>query len=293
MKLLVSLLFCALIAGCVRPPECGEEKVIGLVKKITSDSLLQAEPSVTQWFDVDLRLVTKDGYDSDAAKWKCSGQIALKPKEGVLKMLNDYITLLQKFKNPSLDVVIARAFAETFGSRAVLSDRDAEMLLFGAARNWRPLTDADFVTSITFTSQLEEKTRDLVVGVKGVHSFNQYTTLARAASDTLTEIEARERKELAEKALKTQAAAAASAAAAAAAQESQTTAEVKVELASATVCGEEAICLKTTTGTTYRGNFFAMSNSLREGISELAKRNGSVCLKGVSPEKDFDSAERC
>jgi len=68
---------------------------------------------------------------------------------------------------------------------------------------------------------------------------------------------------------------------------------LKLQVAKVERCLIGYLCITDATGTTYSGDASGMSDSDRAYILEAAKNQNAVCLRGVTPDRTFKSAEKC
>jgi hypothetical protein len=259
----------AMLAGCSKPPGCADSKVTELAKQIIEENVVKkADPSGLSRMQVGLSLITEEGYNSEVGKWACSAQVTLQTRSEVLKAVNDEMGLIRTAIN-FLGVAAKQS----------LNEEEKDLVRALEARGWKPYTQDNLKAPVTFSSQYEAGSKNLVVGVNGAAGLNQFPQLTRLAF---------ERQQREAKAQGSSGKPSSQPTPAAAVDQ-----PTKIQVSKAEMCGAEALCITDATGATYTGNAFAIADGDRAYILEAAKRQGTVCLKGVAPDKTFESAEKC
>ncbi|MBG9388371.1 hypothetical protein [Caenimonas aquaedulcis] len=278
-----ALILSTLTACTNKPPGCADPKVIELAKQIVEESIVKkADPNGLSRIQVALSIVTEAGYNGDVGKWSCSGQANLQTTPEVLKAVSEEIKMIQTVTHPDADQAAAIALYRMAGKK-FLTDEEQGLAFALEARAWKPYAQEELKAAMTFTSQFEAGgSKNLAVEVRGGSvEFNQFPQLARLA------VERQQREAKAAPATSAQSSPQPAPATA-------TDQPLKIQVAKAEMCGPEALCITDATGVTYTGNAFAIADADRASVLEAAKRQGTVCLKGVSvPDKTFDSAEKC
>jgi hypothetical protein len=270
--LLIVIASLALVA-CGKPPGCGEPEVTELAKKIVTDQIVKIDPQAADIMQVSLDMVTKQGYDDDAQKWSCNSQVTLRTAPEILKIANDYVKFLQRASNPNLAQALAIQMSRLAG-KPILTEQDEHLALLLAARQWRTFTQDELVAPLAFTSQLAEGSKRLVVSVNGGAGLSLFPQVTKGAFEHEDRMKA-------------------IAAAGQAQQPSASDATVKIQVVKTEACGPESVCVTNEAGTTFRTNFFALPETVKADLMEMEKSKGTLCLKGVTPDKEFETAERC
>lgn len=195
-KPILGLILVALttLAACSKPPECGEEQVTSLLKQIAAESVqVDERPAAARTSElpkvaIAISTVTKEGYDKDAEKWACRGKVSVQVPAATLSALNSHLQFLEKRANPSpeekANQALVRAMGLGFAVDEALRLHPLELQLTSVyeARNWRPLTPADFEALVTFTSQWEQGSKDrLIVSAQGLQQLRLYPDAVQAA----------------------------------------------------------------------------------------------------------------
>lgn len=274
-----------LITACSnKPPGCADPSVVGLAKEIIEDNFVKKlDPKGTSRMQVEISLITEEGYNSDIGKWACAGRATLITSPEVLKAANDEIDLIRKITHPNAEQALTLGILRMTGQK-VLTDEEEGFAATLRVRGWKNYTPDELNVSVNFSSQFEAGSKNLIVAVQGAAGLSQFPQLTRMA------VERQERQTAAQNSAPVDS------------NPSQTTGTnttaaddqaLTVQVAKAELCGSEAFCITDATGATYRGNAFAIPDTDREYIIEAAKQKGTICLRGVSIDKIFDSAERC
>ncbi len=269
-------LMLSMLAACTsKPPGCADPKVMELAKQLVEEGFVKKDdPQGLSHIQVALNMITESGYNSDVAKWTCSGQVTLQTSPELLKAVGDEIKMIKTVTHPDATQAITMELYRMAGKK-FLTDEEQGLAFALEARDWKPYSQDELKALVMFTSQFEAGgSKNLAVEVRGGSvELNQFPQIARLA----VERQQREAK-------------------AASTTTPTATADqpLKIQVSKAEMCGAEALCVTDSSGTTYTGNAFAIADADRAYLIDSAKRQGSVCLKGVSAsDKTFESAEKC
>ncbi len=274
-----------LISACSnKPPGCADPSVAGLAKEIIEDNFIKkSDPNGTSRMQVEISLITEEGYNSDIGKWNCAGQATLKTSPEVLKAANDEIDLIRKVTHPNAAQVLTLGLLRMTGQK-VLTDEEEELIPALRVRGWKHYTPDELNASVSFSSQFGAGSKNLIVAVQGAAELSKFPLLTRMA------FERQERQTAAQNSVPVDSDSSQTSETNTAATNDQA---LTVQVAKAELCGSEAFCITDATGVTYRGNIFAIPDTGRAYILEAAKHQGTICLQGVSTDNIFESAGRC